>query len=217
MIALPTPSDGRRQDDGGRPGGARQDDGPRHSHRRRDAPPARDGHRPDELLLAGGACLRVRRLAPSDRERLAAFFERLSDQSRHRRFLGPKPRLSAAELTYLTEIDHVSHEALAAIDDRDGSIVGVSRYARWRDREDVAEMAVAVADDLQGRGVGTALTRRIVDRASANGIARLTASTFWDNAAARALLRRLGFRVLDGGAVLDFYLDLPATGARACA
>jgi hypothetical protein len=43
--------------------------------------------------------------------------------------------------------DHCRHalprdEALAAVDDRDGSIVGV----------------IAVADDLQGRGIGSAPT-----------------------------------------------------------
>jgi hypothetical protein len=40
-----------------------------------------------------------------------------------RRLLGPKPRLTTRELTYLTQLDHRKHEALAAVDDTDGSIV----------------------------------------------------------------------------------------------
>lgn len=168
----------------------------------------------DALVLPDGTVLRLRALEADDREGLAALFARLSRESRQRRFLGPKPRLTARELTYLTEIDHVTHEALAAVDVRDGSIVGVSRYAGW-DREDsVAEIAVAVADDLQGRGIGLALAARIVERARANGVARLTATTEWDNWPARALLRRLGFRVRETGTLLDLDLALPTIATR---
>jgi hypothetical protein len=55
----------------------------------------------------------VRRLAASDRDGYAALFSRLSPESRYRRFLGPKLRLSDEELAYFTEIDHVRREALA--------------------------------------------------------------------------------------------------------
>lgn len=161
----------------------------------------------DELVLPDGTVLRVRALDAGDRAGLAALFASLSPESRRRRFLGPKPRLTARELTYLTEIDHLTHAALAAIDVRDGSIVAVSRYAGW-DGGDSAEIAVAVADHLQGRGIGGALTARIVHLARANGVARLTATTQWDNAAARALLRRLAFRVRDTGQLLELDLDL---------
>ena len=45
-------------------------------------------------------------------------FARLSATSRQMRFLTPKRELSAAELRYLTEIDHHDHEALGALDHR---------------------------------------------------------------------------------------------------
>ena len=48
----------------------------------------------------------------------------MSDRTRRQRFLGPKPRLSARELDYLTDVDHVTHEALVAIDETTGEIVG---------------------------------------------------------------------------------------------
>jgi RimJ/RimL family protein N-acetyltransferase len=164
---------------------------------------------PDELVLPDGTILRVRPLDAGDRAGLAALFARLSPESRRRRFLGPKPRLTARELTYLTEIDHVTHEALAAVDVTDGSIVAVSRYAGW-DGADSAEIAVAVADHLQGRGIGGALTTRIVHLARGNGVARLTATTQWNNWPARALLRRLAFRVRETGELLE--LDLVLRG-----
>ena len=50
---------------------------------------------------------------------MAALFVRLSPESRYRRFLTPKRELTPRELSYLTDIDHVHHEAFAAIDQRE--------------------------------------------------------------------------------------------------
>ena len=113
------------------------------------------------MTLADGARLRVRPIVPADRGPLAEAFARLSDQSRHRRFLGPKPRLTARELEYLTEIDHVTHEALVAIDESTGQIVGVGRYATGPGGGTVADMALAVADAWQRRGIGHGLAVRL--------------------------------------------------------
>jgi len=79
--------------------------------------------------VVDGACLRVRPVTVADLDRLVAGFDRLSAESRYRRFLGPKPALSGAELTYLTDIDHRTHAAFAAVDERDGSFLGIARYA----------------------------------------------------------------------------------------
>src|SRR5690349_15871103 len=94
----------------------------------------------------------IRPLTRADRDRLAVAFGRMSERSRLRRFLGPKPKLSAAELTYLTEIDHVTHEALAAVDPDDGTIVGVARYAEERGAPGTADLALFVVDAWQGQG-----------------------------------------------------------------
>ena len=153
--------------------------------------------------------IQIRPLEPSDRAGVAALFGRLSPESRRRRFLVPKPELSARELTYLTAVDHREHEALAAIDRRDGSIVGVARYAGVTDRPGVADAAVAVADDWQRQGIGTALVRCLLGRARANEFDVLTASTLWENRPARQLLRRLGFHARDSdGSVIELELVL---------
>jgi RimJ/RimL family protein N-acetyltransferase len=148
----------------------------------------------DQLVLADGTHLRFRPLGPGDRDGLAALFDRLSFESRRRRFLSPKHELTARELTYFTEIDHVGHEAIAAVDQHDDCIVGVARYVSYPDRAGVAELAVEVADELHGMRIGSELARRLLDRARANGITLLTATTLWENLPARALLRRLRFR-----------------------
>jgi RimJ/RimL family protein N-acetyltransferase len=157
-----------------------------------------------------GIELVVRPLEAGDRGRLAAAFGRMSERTRYRRFLGPKPRLTDAELTYLTAIDHRTHEALAAVDPDDGAIVGVARYAAEPDRPGTADVAFFVVDAWQGQGIATRLGRLLMERADANGIARLTATTFADNRQARAVLRRLGFRSTGIGAgVVELTRDRP--------
>jgi GNAT superfamily N-acetyltransferase len=147
-----------------------------------------------EVIAAGGGWLRTRPLDREDREGLAALFERMSPTSRYRRYCSPKPRLSAGELAYLTDVDHVRHEAIAGIDRRDGAIVGVARYVAEPSRAGGAELAVEVADEFQNRGIGSALSEIIVERARQNGFRLLTATTLWENGPARSLLRRLEFR-----------------------
>jgi acetyltransferase len=145
------------------------------------------------LVLADGARVDVRPIGARDRDAFSAWFGRLSDESRRRRFLGPKPRLSARELKYLTEVDHVSHTALLAVE-ADGRLIGEARYAVEHPDDRVADFAVTVADEWQGRGVGTRLAAALVRAARANGMRELTALTLPDNVAAQRLLRRLGFR-----------------------
>ena len=97
----------------------------------------------DELLLSDGTRLRLRPLTRDDRDGLLSLFHRLSEESRWRRFMSPKPTLAPRELDYLTDIDHVVHEAFAAVDERDGSLAGVARYVRHAGTECSAELAVA--------------------------------------------------------------------------
>ncbi len=178
------------------------------------AAPSRPVAGADVLVLADGTRLRLRPVDADDRDGIAALFARLSPESRRRRFLGPKHRLTAHELTALTAIDHVRHEAIAAIDQRDGSIVGVGRYAHVGDQPGAADLAVAVADAWQGMGIGTALSRRIVQRARANGFTLLTASTLWENRPARALLQRFGARPsAQHGSVVEHQLGFLAASA----
>ena len=163
----------------------------------------------EELMLADGTRLLLRPIRGHDREGLATLFARLTPESRYRRFLTPKRELTPRELSFFTDVDHVGHEAIAALDQRDGSIVGVGRYVHAGDRAGVAELAVVVADDLQRLGIGTALVTGAMRRARANGYALMTATTLRDNRPARALMRRLGFRArASSGKEIEFELAL---------
>jgi GNAT superfamily N-acetyltransferase len=143
-----------------------------------------------ELELNDQSWVKIRPIRASDKDSLRAGFERLSEDSRYKRFLTPMERLTPSQLRYLTEVDHHDHEALIACD-LDGNIVGVGRYVRETGR-DRAEAAVTVADDWQGRGLGTALTRVLAGRATEEGISRFTALLLARNQDMRGLLEAVG-------------------------
>ena len=164
----------------------------------------------DLLTLPGGLRFRVRPIEPDDKPGVTDFFARLSDESRRRRFLGPKPKLTGRDLAFLTEVDQRRHVAIVALDDA-GAIVGVARYAAWVAEPCRADMAVAVVDAWHGHGLGTALGDRLVEHARASGYAALTGSTFAQNSPAKALLKRLGFlpKGISSG-VADYELSFAA-------
>ena len=163
----------------------------------------------DPLVLADGRRLKIRPIERHDRDRFRRLFMRLTPESRYRRYLSPKPTLSERELDHLLDVDHVHHEALAAVDETDGSFVAAARYVQLPDQPDVADVAIEVADDLHRQGIGTALAIRTLDRARANGFTRLTAITLRDNRPARALLQRLHFwSRASHGYEAEFELDL---------
>jgi nucleotide-binding universal stress UspA family protein/GNAT superfamily N-acetyltransferase len=144
----------------------------------------------EEVTLADGARIEIRPIAPADRDELAAGFERLSPESRYRRFFGPMNELSSADLDRLTRVDHHDHEALVAVEPESGAGIAVARYVRTG--PDEAEPAVVVADDWQRRGVASALLDRLAARAIEEGVARFRAPVLAQNRSAIALLTRLG-------------------------
>jgi GNAT superfamily N-acetyltransferase len=137
----------------------------------------------------------IRVISPDDKQGLVDGFERLSEESRYRRFLAPRGRLSDAELRYFSEVDHDDHEALVAVNPQSGQGVGVARYVRDKHDPSVAELAVAVVDDWQWQGIGSRLTAALADRARAEGIRSFSALMLADNQRALNLLDDLGPRV----------------------
>jgi GNAT superfamily N-acetyltransferase len=143
--------------------------------------------------------------------------ERSSSESRYRRFLSPTTSLNAAQLRYLTEVDHSDHEALIATAPGFDEGIGVARFVRSRVDPDVAEFAIAVDDDWQGRGVGTALLDRLTERARAEGVRRFSAEALADNRPVLELIRDLGdVEVKDyAGGVVELEVTLPEEGIGA--
>jgi acetyltransferase len=151
------------------------------------------------IRLEDGSAVLVRPIAATDKAKLAAGLTRLSETSRQRRFLGPKPRLTAAELRYLTEVDGHDHFAVVAVIPETGDIVASARWVRLSSDPEAAEAAVVVCDALQGKGLGRQLARMLADAARIEGIRRIHATLLSDNPPALALMRVIAARLSDGG------------------
>jgi GNAT superfamily N-acetyltransferase len=141
-------------------------------------------------------------------------FERLSPESRYRRFLAPIADLSESTIRYLTEIDHLDHEAMIALDEQTGEGIGVARYVRDPEHRDVAEVAVTVIDDWQRRGVGTLLLEVISARARQEGITRFTALMLAANKEMMDLLQDLDpVRIVDRDlGTVEIEVPIPPVG-----
>jgi RimJ/RimL family protein N-acetyltransferase len=143
-------------------------------------------------VLPDGTAVVLRPIAAGDKEELQRGLHRLSAEAVHKRFLAPKPRFTAAELRYLTEVDGKDHAALVAeLDDESGTIVAVARYVRLDDQPETAEAAIVVADFLQRQGLGTAMAESLAASAVGHGIRRFTATTLGENVAAHRLMAKL--------------------------
>jgi RimJ/RimL family protein N-acetyltransferase len=167
----------------------------------------------DQVRLRDGSTILIRPIEPDDKDAIVTAFERLSPESRYRRFFSPLHRLSSRDLAYLTEVDHHDHEAVIAQSDRRAPL-GVARFVRSADQPEKAEVAVAVVDDWQGRGVATALLTRLAERARSEGVHVFTATTLAENRDAIRLMESFGEtrRVGRASPALELELELPARG-----
>jgi RimJ/RimL family protein N-acetyltransferase len=182
------------------------------SHAEPEAPtPSRRG---EPVALADGARILIRPIQPSDAQELNTGFEHLGAVSRYRRFLNPIDHLSDRQLAYLTHVDHISHEALVAIDAATGEGVAVARFVRDPGNPSRAEVAIAVADHWQGRGVGRALADRLSARASGAGVECFTARMLVGNHGGRRLLELVADEISrdENGGTVDFRARLRTSG-----
>jgi len=164
--------------------------------------------------LRDGSRVRIRQGHRSDGELLLRAFERLSPESRYRRFLAPMPELNEQMVRYLTDLDHHDHEAMIALDEKTGEGLGVARYVRSRDRPTTAEPAVTVIDDWHGRGLGTLLLEVLSARAREEGITSFTALMLASNQEMMDVITGLGpIRIVDQEAgTVEVDMPIPVVG-----
>jgi GNAT superfamily N-acetyltransferase len=162
--------------------------------------------------LRDGSRVRIRQWHRSDTDLLRRGFDRLSPESRYRRFLSGIRELSGPTLRGLTQLDHHVREAMIAVDELTGEAIGLARYVRYPRRPEGAELAVTVIDDWQGRGVGTLLLDVLCARAREGGITRFTALMLATNRTMRDLLEQLGpVRIVDrDGSTVEVEVPNPA-------
>ena len=79
------------------------------------------------MLLADGGVAHLRPIRPSDADRLVAFYERVSPESKYLRFFVPYPRLSDRDVERFTEVDYVDRVAFILTLGQNMIAVGRSR------------------------------------------------------------------------------------------
>jgi RimJ/RimL family protein N-acetyltransferase len=136
----------------------------------------------------------LRPLEHGDTHTVLEVFTGLGARSRELRFLTPKPRLTAADLRGLTQVDRHHHVAIVAVSGRLRRPIGIARFVRDREDPRTADVAVAVVDDWQDRGVGTLLVTALAQRAGEVGVRRFTVLVSTGNEPVLRLLHRSGAR-----------------------
>ncbi len=146
----------------------------------------------ETVTLKSGRRVLIREIRPDDGPRLELSYRALSPQSQYRRFLASKPRLSDADIRYLTNVDGRDHLALVATTTTAPEwIIAVARFVRFAEDPEAAEFAIVVGDPYQGEGLGTEMLERLAAAATARGIRRFRATVLAENVAVHKLMRRL--------------------------
>ena len=178
-----------------------------------------DEHYIERRSIANGRTLVLRLVQPSDATLLLRGFERLSIESRYRRFFTPKKALSPVEVKYFTDCDGINHFAIGALVERaDGSEegVGVARFVRVPADPLAAEAALTIIDDCQHKGIGRMLLERLLAAAAERGLRELRFSVLAANGSMLDLLRRFErptgrpLQSLPGGGVVEFTMPVQA-------
>ncbi len=129
-----------------------------------------------------------------------------------------KTTLSEAELTYLVELDFVSHVGLVAVivEGEKERVIGVGRYCRIPLADSgssplAAELALTVLDEYQGHGIGTLLLEHLARIARDRGIAELEADVMIGNTKMMQVFSDSGFVM--HGSLEDgiFHVRFPTT------
>ncbi len=157
---------------------------------------------------------RLRDIRSDDKLALARFHERLSGDTRYRRYHAAKGELTTSDLRYLTEIDGHHHVALVAELLPDGAaeraarsvmtagrseLAGVARLVGDPAHPGEAEIAIVVRDDAHGRGLGADLIEGVLARGRREGVRSAVAQVQADNHRALRLFQGLGFQGLGFG------------------
>ncbi|MGE3177111.1 MAG: GNAT family N-acetyltransferase [Vicinamibacterales bacterium] len=162
------------------------------------------------MVLRDGTVATVTPVTAADRGAMRAFFDRLSPESRHRRFL----TYGSVSDTFIEQLcatgDPAGAFALAAwrqVGDVDRPIA-VASYARVSGA--TAEVAFAVDDQFHRLGLGTALLERLAGVAAEHGFRWFQAVTAGDNLPMLEVFRDSGFelRSKSSQGMVDVRLDL---------
>jgi RimJ/RimL family protein N-acetyltransferase len=165
--------------------------------------------------LADGSRVRLRLTRPTDLSRIEAFLDRLSPETRRRRFLSATPKLPASLVRHFAFYDPRERMMVAAAMPGNGGeqLIGLADVALLD--TGLAEIGVVVGDDAQGQGVGKLLSEAVASLALQRGASHLKAEMAHGNVAMMHLMERIGptIRTVEDGTTVA-YTRLPASRRR---
>jgi acetyl coenzyme A synthetase (ADP forming)-like protein len=164
-------------------------------HARYLPPPYQDAAESGRLILRDGTTAQIRPARPADSVALRAFFERLSPESRRRRFFSASLPDRELVATLCDDADARSALTLVVIRAQENETRIVATGSYLAKNRSTAEVAFAVDDNLHGKGLGTLLLERLAILAVRNGFTRFWAVTHADNQAMRDVFRESGFTI----------------------
>lgn len=161
--------------------------------------------------LDGGLRVRLRLTRPNDARCVREFLERLSPETRQRRFLSPMPRVPRAVVDHFTFYDPRERLVIAATAPGAGGeeVVGLGDVSFVS--TGIAEIGMVVEEEHQSHGIGRLLSEAIASLAVSRAATHLKAEMLDSNPAVLKLLGSIGRTVRtieDGRAVA--YAKLPA-------
>ncbi len=150
-----------------------------------------------EVTLLNGSQAVIRLITAADKERLLAFFNRLSPETRYLRFHYTKCELSENELECFCDVDYNNTLAIVAkvLREQFKDIIAIGRYYRLPNKHS-AEVAFVIEDGYQGRGIGTRLVEWLANIARDNGITTFEADVLAENEEMMAVFRDYGFHIM---------------------
>ena len=159
----------------------------------------------------GGLRVRLRLTRPSDAARARDFLERLSPETRQRRFLSPMPDISRTVVDHFTFYDPRERLVIAATAPGEGGeqVVGLGDVSFVS--TGIAEIGLVVEEEHQSRGIGRLIAEAIASLALSRGATHLKAEMLDSSPAVMKVLGSIGRTVStveDGRSVA--YAKLPA-------
>ena len=146
------------------------------------------GERP--VVLRDGRAVRLRPLRASDAERMADFFDALTEREIYYFFrLDAK---GAAELAL--QAAHARAYRLIALDEQDGRVLGYT-FVQWR-ADGLPSFGLCIHRATQSLGLGRLMSDLLFATAAASGVGRVTLTVHPDNGPALRLYQRAGFRLV---------------------
>jgi GNAT superfamily N-acetyltransferase len=165
--------------------------------------------------LRDGTSVVLRSIRIRDQPEIAAFIDRLSEDTVELRFCTPVRSATVMDevIGTVTSPERVVIVAETLV----GSprILATAEYIRYRSDPERAEMAFLVEDDAQGLGAGGLLLQELVRRARRDGIGQLVAVVMAENLGMREVLTRswYPYRVKRAGSSETFVLEIGPAGS----